>query len=171
MRYVSGTILRRSVVAGILSLAVFAAPAAFGPSQIASARTLHTDFQITAGCPSGSTAIVRVDPQSQTVRPSYGDAASVTVTYNQSANCLNNLSLAVGWGDGQSSTSNQLCGSCASSTNYSYNPSHIYAASSGTNNHYLTVWVKSNGVIVATITNAASVTVIGCPPTCLPSHM
>jgi hypothetical protein len=106
------------------------------------------------------TLTVSATPTSQTVRPSYGQQATITASYTQGGGgCAGVNSIGIGWGDGQSSTSGYYV--------TSYTASHTYSPPSGTNQYQITIYLNTtNGLIVDP--NAASVTTIGCPPSCTP---
>jgi len=140
MRQKITTTIKRAALTTALSLAVVA-PATLATPHIASACSLN---------PAAS-------PTSQVVRPSYGDQATITASYNGS--CGYRVNIRIDWGDG---TSNQ-----SSSYPTSFKASHSYPTPYNNTVQY-TVGVDLLNIGVSN-NNAAQVTVIGCPPSCVPT--
>jgi len=140
-------LIKRSVLAMVLALGAIGVPASL---NIPLAHADNCYFDITA------------TPGSQVVHPSYGDQATITVSFSQSGTgCVPITSIAIGWGDGSSF-------STSPPNVTTYTASHPYPISPSTN-YYITGHLNyGNGQFIYK-DNIAQVTVIGCPPACTPA--
>jgi len=138
--------LRRTALVCALTLGAIVVPATIGAPLRAFACT------VTASA----------TPTSQTIRPSYGEKATITASFVLAGGgCASVTSIGIGWGDGQSSTSgNNVAG---------YTASHTYATLSGTNQYSITIYLNTTAGTL-TFSNQATVTTIGCPPACVVGH-
>lgn len=141
------SLLKRSLLLGGLLTGGLVAPMALGTPLHAFACTFTG---------TGS-------PGAQTVRPSYGDLATVTASYSESGtNCGSVYDIVINWGDGNSSPPSSPYVT-SYTAQYQYSP-----ASSKT--YYLSAVYNFAGGGRVTVNNIASVSVIGCPPSCLPTR-